>query len=578
MDINNRTDEIIETDILIIGGGTAGCLAAVEAREKNPALSVTIMEKAHIDRSGCLAGGMNAINAYLNPGETPESFVKYVRFDSCGLIREDLVKSMAELFEYSVKKVEKWGLPILSDDKGNYQPRGRWNIKINGESLKPIIARAAKQSGAKILNWVVATNFIVKGNQVLGAVGFSVRHGRMYIVKAKATIIATGGAAGIYKPNNAHDAQHKTWYSPFNNGAGYGMGIRAGAEMTSFEMRYVALRTKDAIAPTGTIALGVNAPQVNGKGEKFMQTKFGHLGGDGAPTPYRAYGPIMEIKEGRGPVYLDTRHITEKQASDLKAAFLDMYPSQVLYWTSNDIDPSKEPVEVQTTEPYIVGGHCQGGYWIDANRRTTLDGLYAAGDVAGGAPFKFVSGCWAEAVIAARDAVLRVQKTDHEEMDSKWIENEAQRTYRPLLNYRNKPSQGVLPYDMEVRLQKIMDEYAGGVSTYYEMNEERLMIARKQLAKLPGQFDFLVASDFHQLMKAHEIIERVYVARVLVEHLLYRQETRWPSYQTRMDYPERDDKNWLAFANSRMNPETGDIEMFKRPYEQLVPGDRYKPR
>lgn len=578
MDIHNRKDEIIETDLLIIGGGTAGCLAAVEAKEKNPALSVTIMEKAHIDRSGCLAGGMNAINAYLNPGETPESFVKYVRFDSCGLIREDLVKSMAELFEYSVKKVEKWGLPILSDEKGNYLPRGRWNIKINGESLKPIIAKAAKQSGTRILNWVVATNYLRKGNRVTGAVGFSIRNGRMYIVKAKTTLIATGGAAGIYKPNNAHDAQHKTWYSPFNNGAGYALGIRAGAEMTSFEMRYVALRTKDAIAPTGTIALGVNAPQVNARGEKFMQTKYAHLGGEGAPTPYRAYAPIMEIKEGRGPVYLDTRHINEKQASDLKAAFLDMYPSQVLYWTANDIDPSKEPVEVQTTEPYIVGGHCQGGYWIDVNRRTTLDGLYAAGDVAGGAPFKFVSGCWAEAVIAARDAVNQIPSISHEEPDAAWIEAEAERIYRPLLNYRNRTHQSVAPYDMEVRLQKIMDEYAGGVSTFYEMTEERLLFAKKQLSKMPAQFENLMAGDLHQMMKVHEIIDRVDVARVLVEHLLYRKETRWPSYQTRVDYPERDDDNWLKFVNSRQNPETGEIEMLTRPYEQLVPGDRYQPR
>jgi adenylylsulfate reductase subunit A len=383
----------IETDILIIGGGTAGCLAAVEAKEKFPNLQVTIMEKAHIDRSGCLAGGMNAINAYLNPGETPESFVKYVRFDSCGLIREDLVKSMSELFEYSVKKVESWGLPIQSDEDGNYKARGRWNIKINGESLKPIIAKAARNAGAKVLNWVVVTNLLMDENRVIGATGFSIRNGTFFVVKSKATIIATGGASGLYKPHNTHDAQHKTWYSPYNTGAGYAMGIRAGAEMTSFEMRYVSLRVKDTIAPTGTIALGANAPQVNGKGERFMATKYKELGGDGAPTPYRAYGPIMEIKEGRGPVYLDTRHLNPQQVSQLKSAFLDMYPSMVLYWLANDIDPSKEPVEVQTTEPYIVGGHTQSGYWVDLDRKTSLEGLYAAGDVSGGAPYKFVSLC-----------------------------------------------------------------------------------------------------------------------------------------------------------------------------------------
>lgn len=565
-----------ETDILIIGGGTVGCMAAAEIGEKFPHLKVTILEKAHVDRSGCLAAGMNAINAYLNPGETPESFVKYVRYDSCGLIREDLVKSMAELFEYTVKKVEGWGLPILCDDDGNYVPRGRWNIKINGESLKPILAKAARDAGTTIHNWVNVTGLLMSGERCAGAVGFSLRTNTFYTFKAKATIIATGGAAGLYKPNNAYDAQHKTWYSPFNNGAGYAMGIRAGAEMTSFEMRYVALRTKDAIAPTGTLALGVGAPLVNARGEKFMQTKYAHLGGDGAPTPYRAYGPIEEVKAGRGPCYLDTTHITEEQAHQLKSAYLDMYPSQVLYWAANNIDPSRHPVEVQTTEPYINGGHCQGGYWVDLDRRTTVPGLFAAGDVAGGAPFKFVSGCWAEAVIAGRAAAEEIQDLPFPEVDHLQIEMEYQRAFDPLFNY-GKIKYGVRPYDMEVRMQKIMEEYAGGTSQNYEMNEERLLKAKQYMDQLPGQFDQLVVEDTHDLMRAHEVIDRVILGQVVIEHLMARKETRWPSYQTRTDYPQRDDLNWLKFVNTRKDPKTGKVEVLFRPYEQIVPGDRYHP-
>jgi adenylylsulfate reductase, subunit A len=565
-----------EADVLIIGGGTAGCLAAVELKEKFPGTSVMIAEKAHVDRSGCLAAGMNAINAYLNPGETADSFVRYVRFDSCGLVREDLVKSQAELFEYVVKKVEGWGLPVLTDESGHYAARGRWNIKINGESLKPILAKAARDAGAKIHNWVVITGLLVVDGRCAGAVGFSLRTNTFYIFKAKATIVATGGAAGLYKPNNAYDAQHKTWYSPFNNGAGYAMGIRAGAEMTSFEMRYVALRTKDAIAPTGTLALGVGAPMVNARGERFMAKRYGHLGGDGAPTPYRAFGPIEEAKAGRGPCYLDTTHITEAQARQLKAAYLDMYPSQVLYWAANDVDPMKQPVEVQTTEPYIVGGHCQSGYWVDAERRTTLPGLYAAGDVAGGAPFKFVSGCWAEGVIAARAAGAEVQGRAMPEIDHRQAAFHYQRTFDPLFNY-GKVKYGVRPYDMEVRMQKIMEEYAGGASGHYEMNEERLLLARKYMGQLPDQFGQLVVSDMHELMRAHEVIDRVAVGRVLVEHLIARKETRWPAYQSRTDYPDRDDLHWLKFVNSRMDPGTGKIEIVFRAYEQLVEGDRHQP-
>jgi len=217
----------INTDLLIIGGGTAGCYAAVEAKEKDPSLKVTIFEKGHIDRSGCLAAGMNAINAYINPGETVESFVKYVRYDARGLIREDLVSSVGEELNKAVKKVESWGLPILKDEEGEYQARGRWNIKINGESLKPILADAARKSGAEIYNRVIVTNLLTKNGSVVGATGFGVRDGEFYVAKAKAVIIATGGASGIYKPNNDGSAHHKIWYSPFNTGAGYAMGIRA---------------------------------------------------------------------------------------------------------------------------------------------------------------------------------------------------------------------------------------------------------------------------------------------------------------------------------------------------------------
>lgn len=569
--------EHLKTDILIIGGGTAGCLAAVEARERAPSLQVTIVEKAHIDRSGCLAAGMNAINAYLNPGETPESFTRYVRFDAMGLIREDLVLSIARELNAVVRRVESWGLPVLKDADGQYIPRGRWNIKINGESLKPILAGAAHSAGARILNRVAATGLLTRGERVIGAVGLGVRDGRIYVITSRATIVATGGAAGLYRPVNDGSAHHVTWYCPFNTGAGYAMGIRAGAEMTSFEMRFVALRTKDVLAPTGTLALGFGASQVNARGEEFMKTRYAAWGGERAPASVRVYAPTMEVKEGRGPCYLDTRGLTPERVRELKAAYLDMYPNVVLYWAANGIDPGREPVEIVGTEPYVVGGHCQAGYWIDEGRRTTLEGLYAAGDVAGGAPYKFVSGCWAEGVMAARSAVAYVASTNAEEPDRSQVEDEIRRVLAPLERYRSE-GDGVAPAEMEERLQKIMDEYAGGVSTFYEMNGERLQVALHLLGGLRPQVEYLVARDPHELMQAHEVIDRLEVAEVLVHHLLYRQETRWPGFQTRLDYPERDDARWLKFVNSRRNRHTGEIEMLERPYRQLVPGDRYRDR
>lgn len=570
--MENIVIKVLKTDLLIIGGGTAGCLAAVEAKERAPEIDVLILEKAHIERSGCLAAGMNAINAYINPGETPESFVRYVRADAMGLLREDLVLTMAERLNEVVQRVESWGLPIEKDEKGNYVPRGRWNIKINGESLKPIIAKRAIKAGARVLNRVLVTNLITKDGKVRGAMGFGVRDGKFYVVRAKAVIVATGGAAGIYKPNNDGSSHHKIWYSPFNTGAGYAMGIRAGAEMTSFEMRFIALRTKDVIAPTGTLALGFGATQVNARGERFMASRYGHLGAEGAPTPLRVYGPTQEIKEGRGPVFMDTTHLKEEDIVELKKSYLNMYPELVLFWAANDFDPAKEPIEIQGTEPYLVGGHAQAGYWITTKRETTLPGLYAAGDVAGGVPYKFVSGAWAEGVIAAENAVKYISSLDNEHIHSMALDvrGEIKRVYTPLFR-----EDGIRPAEMEERLQKTMDEYAGGVSRYYEMNENELILALRKIKHLKTQTKYLLASDLHELMNCHEVIDRIDIAEVLIHHLLYRKETRWPAYQSRVDYPNLNDREWLKFVNSRLKDNR--IEILERPYKQLVSGDRYIP-
>jgi adenylylsulfate reductase subunit A len=556
---------VIDTDIAIIGGGAAGCYAAMTARRKAPDLDVLILEKAHIDRSGCLAGGMNAINAYINPGESVDSFVEYVRFDAMGILREDLVRTQAALLNEVVRDLEQLGLPVVKDDSGRYAPRGRWNIKIHGESLKPLLATAVRNLGARVLNRVVVTNLLVQDGSVAGCFGFGLRDGRFYVVRARKTIVATGGASGLYRPNNEGDARHKMWYSPFNTGGGYAIGIRAGAEMTSFEHRFIALRTKETIAPTGTLALGFGAPQVNALGEEFMKKRWSHMGGEGAPTPIRLFAPLKEMAEGRGPCYMDTRHLSAERVKALKEAYLDMYPNTVQYWAANGIDPAREPIEICGTEPYIVGGHCQAGYWIGVDRKTTLDNLFAAGDVAGGAPYKFVSGCFAEGRIAAESAIREIRETPGAlpKMSPGVIEREKMRVFSPL-GAGGKLS----PVAVEERLQKIMDEYAGGIRTQYAMNETSLKVARKKLAEMLRDLSSLAASDLHELMNLHEVLDRIDVARVLVEHLMARKETRWPGFQTRLDFPETREE-WSLFVNSASDPETGDIRIILRPLDSF---------
>jgi adenylylsulfate reductase, subunit A len=536
-------------DLLIVGGGAAGCVAAVEARERDPSLRVVVMEKAHVYRSGCLAAGISAINAYLTEGETPESFLRYTIRETVGVVRDDLTLSMAHELNAQVKRVEEWGLPIPRDEIGHPLKRGRASIKIFGERIKPILGKRAEASGARILNRVNATGLAVRDGRVVGAYGFSTRDGRFYVVRAKSVLICTGGAAGLYRPNNPGMAAHRMWYSPFNTGAGLAMGIRRGAEMTSFEFRFIPLRVKDAIAPTGEIAQWLGAKQINALGEAYLEKYYEHLGGKRMLTQDRLYATLMEARAGRGPCYLDLRGVNRRKLDGTITAYLSMAPSSAMIMADEAYYARQggemAPVEIAGGEPHVVGGHGLSGYWIDEQRRTTLPGLYAAGDVAGGTPKKYASGAWAEAVIAVRDMIEQSREVAEPVIDAEDLARERARVFAPAA-----ADGGVPPRDVEERLQKVMDEYAGGISVQYGYAEGGLRLARLHLGRLHDELAALHATSPYELMHCHEVIDRVDVAQTLVAHMSHRKETRWHCYQERLDYPERDDARYMLFVNS----------------------------
>lgn len=556
MATNSLKTERIKTDVLIIGGGTAGCYAALTINEKSPDTKVLICEKAHIKRSGCLAAGVNALNAYIVEGRKPQDYVDYATKDADGIVRSDLLLTMSEKLNEVTDRLEKLGLVILKDENGKYVTRGNRNLKINGENIKPIIAKAVEGlDNVDILNRVNITDFAVKDNKILGAYGIGIENDTFYIIEAKAVIIATGGAAGLYKPNNLGFSRHKMWYPPFNTGAGFAMGIKAGAEMTTFEMRFIALRCKDTIAPTGTLAQGVGAKQINSLGEVYEQ-KYG------LTTSERVYGTVNENIEGRGPCYLRTEGITEEQSEDLKKAYLNMAPSQTLKWIESGKNPSEQNVEIEGTEPYIVGGHTASGYWVDTNRRTTVKGLYAAGDVAGGCPQKYVTGALAEGEIAALAVVEDIKNSSVSNIDENDINNHKDEVVKFL--YTNKPM--FTTEQLEEAMQTVMDSYAGGIKTNYRFNEKQLNIADDKIVKLISLSENLKASDFQELMYIYELRERLVVCRSVIAHLKARKETRWHSFAENLDYPEKDDKNWRKYVNSKL--ENGNIKDYIKRFKR----------
>ena len=558
----------LRTDVLIIGGGTAGCYAALTIGKASDA-RIIVAEKAHIKRSGCLAAGVNAINCYILPNRTVQDYVDYATKDAEGIVRDDLLRTMCERVNGTVHELERLGLVILKDDQGNYVARGNRNIKINGENIKPILASAVESlKNCEVINQLAITDYIVKDNRIYGAVGFHKETGTIYEIEATYVICATGGASGIYKPNNPGFSRHKMWYSPFNTGAGYAMGILQGAEMTTLEMRFIALRCKDTIAPTGTIAQGVGAKQINSLGENYESVY-------GITTSQRVYGTVQEQVEGRGPCYLGTKGISPDQEQDLLKAYLNMAPSQTLRWVERGHGPATENVEIEGTEPYIVGGHTASGYWVDTHRETTITNLFAAGDVAGGAPQKYVTGALAEGEIAGDEIVRRYQEQGEESSvgNEPWYKEAIEAILKRYATQQCANDDSALAHieAQEQRLQDIMDVYAGGISQAYKYTEESLGVAKSKLQALAKDVEQLQANTLHELSYLYELRDRIVVAKALVAHLGGRKETRWHSFGEHGDYPNCSDDG-LVYVNSVYK--NGEFQVFQRPLVEK--GDTYE--
>ncbi len=614
--------EVVNCDVLVVGGGMAGCGAAYEAKYWGKDLKVVMVEKAAIERSGAVAQGLSAINTYLGMrwGEnTPEDFVNYVRTDLMGIVREDLVYDVARHVDASVHLFEEWGLPIWKTPEGRYVREGRWQIMINGESYKPIVAEGARAAiGQENLYERVAITHLLNDpkdpTRIVGAVGIDVRGGKFYVFKAKTVIVTAGGATLLFRPRSVGEGLGRTWYAIFDTGSTFAMMIQAGAEMTQMENRFIPSRFKDGYGPVGAWFLLLKSQATNALGENYIATRADELkkyepygSVKPTPTPLRNHLMLVDILDGKGPIYMRTEEALAalaggdaKKLKELEGEawedFLDMTISQGLLWAGQNIAPEEQASELQLAEPYIMGSHSGcAGMWVSGpgdlgapedwswgyNRMTTVKGLFTAGDGVGAAPHKFSSGSFAEGRIAAKAAVSFIRDNPADiELDQGRVDALKAEIYQPLATYEEHKDKSTVP-DVNpnfitpkqglTRLQKLMDEYAAGASTWYKTSEPMLNRALELLAILKEDLGKLGAENLHELMRAWELHHRTWTAEAHVRHMLSRQETRWPGYYYRTDYPDIDDANWKVFVNSKYDPATGDWQFSQKPYVQLVP-------
>jgi adenylylsulfate reductase subunit A len=551
-----------------------------------------------------------------------------VSADLMGITRDDLVFDVGRHVDDTVHLFEEWGLPIWKakgsegvplKDGGKPVRSGKWQIMINGEGYKTIVAEAAKK--ALGIENIIERCFVVKllldknePNRIAGAVGFSVREHKLFVFKANAILNVCGGAVNVFRPRSTGEGMGRTWYPVWNAGSTYAMAAEVGAELTMMENRFVPARFKDGYGPVGAWFLLFKSKATNGYGEDYVKKNADMLKEfapyDTAavvPTCLRNHAMLKEMKEGRGPIFMDTptamqelgKTMTPAEFKHLEAEawedFLDMCIGQAGHWAGMNIRPEKDKSELMPTEPYLLGSHsgcC--GIWVSGpedlnspaewkwgyNRMTTVKGLFTAGDGVGASGHKFSSGSHTEGRIAGKAMVKFVRDNKGYKPEfKKTVKEITDEIYLPVVNYiahKDKTTAEdvnpfyITPKMFQIRLQKYMDEYVAGVSTYYQTNKVMLEIGLHHLEMLKEDSKKLRAKDLHELLRAWENYHRVRTAEAHLRHILFREETRYPGFFYRTDFPKLDEANWKCFVNSRMDPETGAWTMKKVPHKDLV--------
>ncbi|HQT30210.1 MAG TPA: adenylyl-sulfate reductase subunit alpha [Thiobacillus sp.] len=649
-----------EVDILLIGGGMACCGAGYEVMrwadaakaETGIDLKIKLVDKAAMDRSGAVAQGLSAINTYIGSEQDPADYARMVSNDLMGITRDDLAYDLGRNVDDSVHLFEEWGLPIWKTDEngerhdgaqglpalkdgGKPVRSGKWQIMINGESYKWIVAEATKK--ALGMDRIEERIFIVKlvndkndPQRIAGAVGFSTRDHKVVVYKAKAILLAAGGCVNIFRPRSVGEGTGRAWYPVWNAGSTYAMAAEAGAELTMMENRFVPARFKDGYGPVGAWFLLFKAQAVNAYGEVYM-VKNKELLNDYPPygqaavpaSCLRNHLMLKEMKEGRGPIYMDTvtalaklrETLTPREVKHLEAEawedFLDMCVGQCGIWVGENIEPEKKNSELMPTEPYLLGSHsgcC--GIWVsgptdlgaptsedhaDADKipahlpkgwswgyrsMTTVKGLFTAGDGVGASGHKFSSGSHAEGRMCAKSMVKYCidNKDMKPELDTS-VEQLVEDIYKPVRTFLEHKDYTtaidvnpnyITPKMLQFRLQKIMDEYVAGVATYYTTNANMLGVAEEKLNMLKEDAEKMRAKDLHELLRAWENYHRILTAEAHMKHIQFRQESRYPGFYYRMDKNFVDEENWHCFVNSVYDKNSKQWNCFKRAHVDLV--------
>ncbi|MEH1963426.1 MAG: fumarate reductase/succinate dehydrogenase flavoprotein subunit [Nostoc sp.] len=553
----NINTQCIKTDVLVIGGGTAGTMAGIKAKQANSDADVLILEKANIRRSGAIAMGMDGVNTAVIPGHsTPEQYVREITLANDGIVNQKAVYQTGKLGYEVIQELESWGVKFQKDAQGNYDLKqvhrvGKYVLPMpEGKDLKTILTRQVKRHKVKVTNRVMATRVLVKAGRAIGAVGFDVRSGDYIVIQAKAVILCTGACGRLGLPASGY--LYGTYENPTNAGDGYSMAYHAGAELSNIECFQVNPLIKDYNGPACAYVAGpFGAHTANAEGNRFISCDYWS-------------GQMMleiwkELNSGKGPVQLKMTHLDEDTIAEIESIlWANERPSRERFHQGRNEDYRTHGVEMHISEIGLCSGHSASGVWVNENAQTTVTGLYAAGDMAS-VPHNYMIGAFVFGRIAGTHAIEYIQDLDFIEPDTDFLEAEKARIYAPL----TRPN-GVPHTQVEYKLRRLVNDYLQPPKS-----GNKIEIGLKHFVQYQETLDIMGARDPHELMRSLEVHFIRDCAEMAARASLYRQETRWGLYHYRLDYPEKNDDEWFCHVNLKKD-ELEQMVLFKRPVDPYI--------
>lgn len=555
-DIKDGLTEVA-CDVLVIGGGTAGPMAAFKAKIRNPKARVILLEKANVRRSGAIAMGMDGLNNAVIPGyATPEQYVKEITIANDGIVDQAPVLKYAQRCFEIVEELDRFGIRFQKDENGDFDVKkvhhlGSYVLPMpNGDTVKKALYRQLRREQILISNRFMATRLLTSADgRVAGAIAVNTRTAEFLVIRAKTVILCMGAAGRLGLPQSGY--LWGTYENATNSGDGYAMAYHAGAALANLECYQINPLIKDYNGPACAYVAGpFGAYTTNSEGDRFIECDY--WSGQMMQEFYN------ELQSGKGPVFLKLNHLHPDTVGEIENILHKVErPSRGRFHENRGTNYRERPVEMHISEIGFCSGHSASGVFVDEFARTTVPGLYAAGDMAN-VPHSYMLGAFTNGAVAGEHAVDQAGEIDFPAYDPEDVARERERVLAPT-----RRDDGLPPNQIEYKTRRLVNDYLQPpkVTARMKLGQARLAEVREDLET------GMAVRDSHELMRALEASSILDCADMAAAASLYRTESRWGLYHNRVDHPAKDDDNWfchtlLRKVDGRMTSEKRAIEPY----------------